>query len=46
LEELLALSDSICVMYRGQITSPMARKDVTIQQLGLMMAGQGFQDAA
>ena len=46
LDELLALSDSVCVMYRGQLTSPMDRKQVTVQTLGLMMAGQGFQHAA
>ena len=42
LDELLALSDRICVMYRGQLSNPMARADVSIQQIGLMMAGQGF----
>jgi general nucleoside transport system ATP-binding protein len=46
LEELLALSDSVCVMHKGQITSPMARNSVTVQKLGLMMAGQGFSHAA
>jgi general nucleoside transport system ATP-binding protein len=46
LEELLTLSDSICVMHKGQITTPMGRRDVTVQRLGMMMAGQGFQHAA
>jgi general nucleoside transport system ATP-binding protein len=46
LDELLSLSDSICVMYRGTLSTPMPRSQVTVQQLGLMMAGQGLRDAA
>ena len=46
LDELLALSDRVVVMYRGRMSAPMARRDVTIRHLGLMMAGQGFADAA
>ncbi len=42
LDELLALSDSISVMYRGQLSAPVARAEATIAALGLMMAGQGF----
>ncbi|MBC8038820.1 MAG: ABC transporter ATP-binding protein [Rhizobiales bacterium] len=43
LDELLSLADRIAVIYRGSLSSPMPRRDVTIQQLGLMMAGQGFE---
>jgi general nucleoside transport system ATP-binding protein len=46
LDELLSLSDSICVMYRGKLSTPMPRSQVSVQQLGLMMAGQGLRDAA
>ena len=46
LDELLALSDNICVMYRGQLSASMLRAEVTIQKLGLMMAGQGLANAA
>ena len=42
LDELLALSDRLAVMYRGQLSEPMPRGGVSIQRLGLMMAGQGF----
>ncbi len=42
LDELLALSDKLAVMYRGQVSALLPRAEVTIQQLGLMMAGQGF----
>jgi ABC-type uncharacterized transport system ATPase subunit len=42
LDELLALSDQMAVIYQGQLSPLMARDKVTIQQLGLMMAGQGF----
>jgi ABC-type uncharacterized transport system ATPase subunit len=42
LDEILALSDRIAVIYRGRISKPQVRKDVTISGLGLMMAGHGF----
>lgn len=41
LDELLALSDRVAVMFRGQLSSPLARQDVTLHELGLMMAGHG-----
>jgi hypothetical protein len=34
------------VMYRGSLSRGMARSAVTIQELGLMMAGQGLDHAA
>jgi simple sugar transport system ATP-binding protein len=43
LDELLSLADHIAVIYRGSLSPPMARGNVTVQQLGLMMAGQGFE---
>ena len=46
LDELLALSDRVVVMYRGRMSQAMARSDVTIRQLGLMMAGHGFAGEA
>ena len=42
LDELLALSDRISVMYRGRLSAPLARAEVSIQKLGLMMSGSGF----
>lgn len=42
LDELLTLSDRIAVIYRGQLSAPMARADFSVQQIGLMMAGHGF----
>jgi hypothetical protein len=33
-------------MYRGSMSAPMARHDVTIRDLGLMMAGHGLGGAA
>jgi ABC-type uncharacterized transport system ATPase subunit len=42
LDEILALSDRISVIYRGRISTPQERKAVTIKGLGLMMAGHGF----
>jgi simple sugar transport system ATP-binding protein len=46
LDELLTLSDRVVVMYRGRISPAMARGDVTIRQLGLMMAGHRFAGEA
>ena len=44
LDEILALADRVAVIYRGRISEPLPRSKVTIQQLGLMMAGHGFRD--
>ncbi|HTN95384.1 MAG TPA: ABC transporter ATP-binding protein [Nordella sp.] len=44
LDEILALSDRVAVIYRGRISNPLPRNQVTIQELGLMMAGHGFGD--
>jgi simple sugar transport system ATP-binding protein len=46
LDELLALSDKVAVMFKGELSSPMPREAVTISSLGLLMAGQGFYHAA
>ncbi|MCC7367944.1 MAG: ABC transporter ATP-binding protein [Chloroflexi bacterium] len=39
LDELLALSDRIAVMYRGRIVASMAAAEATREGLGLLMAG-------
>jgi general nucleoside transport system ATP-binding protein len=39
LDEIMALSDRIAVMYRGQIVATVDAKAVTREQLGLWMAG-------
>ena len=43
LDEILALSDRIMVMYEGQIVSEVLREAVNIQQLGAMMAGAAVE---
>jgi ABC-type uncharacterized transport system ATPase subunit len=40
LEEILELSDRIAVIHRGRIVGEMARGDVDLERLGLMMGGQ------
>ncbi len=45
LDELLSLADRVAVMYRGKLSAPMARAAVTIERLGLMMAGHGLEGA-
>lgn len=39
LDELLALSDRIAVMYEGEVTGLIERKKVSIEDIGLMMTG-------
>jgi simple sugar transport system ATP-binding protein len=39
LDEIMALSDRIVVMYRGSIFGEVSSKDATRQKLGLLMAG-------
>jgi len=40
LEEILELSDRVAVIHRGRIVGEMARRDVDLDRLGLMMGGQ------
>ncbi|MEP9398553.1 ABC transporter ATP-binding protein [Mesorhizobium sp. KR2-14] len=47
LEEILALSDRILVMSKGQLSSPSKRGERSIRELGELMAGHGeVNDAA
>ena len=39
LDEIMALSDRIAVMYRGKIVATVDAKDATRENLGLWMAG-------
>ena len=41
LDELLALSDRLAVMYEGRIVGEMAAADSDIERLGMLMAGRG-----
>ena len=41
LDEILALSDRIVVMYEGEIVGEMAASEADLDQLGLLMAGRG-----
>ena len=41
LDEILALSDRIVVMYEGAIVGEMAASDADLERLGLLMAGRG-----
>ncbi len=40
LEELLALADTVQVLFQGQLSVPMPVEAVSLRQLGLMMSGQ------
>jgi simple sugar transport system ATP-binding protein len=44
LDELLALSDRIVVLYEGQLMGEVPTKQARIEELGLMMAGTHQQD--
>jgi simple sugar transport system ATP-binding protein len=39
---LLSLSDRIAVIYRGRLSPLRERRETTIADLGLLMAGHGF----
>jgi simple sugar transport system ATP-binding protein len=41
LDEILALSDRIGVLYRGQLVALLPRREATRERLGLLMAGGG-----
>ena len=41
LDEVLALSDTIGVIYKGQLVATMPRAEATREQLGLLMTGGG-----
>jgi simple sugar transport system ATP-binding protein len=45
LDEVMALSDRIAVMYRGQIVAVVETKNTTREQLGLWMAGAHVEAA-
>ncbi len=45
LDEVMALSDRIAVMYDGRIVGILDAKDATEKKLGIMMAGGNAQDA-
>jgi simple sugar transport system ATP-binding protein len=46
LEEILALSDRVLVMYRGQIQGEVDPATATEEQIGLLMAGARPEPAA
>jgi len=45
LDEILSLADRIVVMHRGRLSVPMARAGISIEHLGLMMAGHDLEQA-
>jgi general nucleoside transport system ATP-binding protein len=45
LDEVLALSDRIAVIYEGHIVGVVKRDEATVEQLGLMMAGVSMDEA-
>ena len=44
LDEIMALSDRIAVMYEGRIVGTMDADKVTREELGLMMAGARVEE--
>ncbi|NLD55921.1 MAG: ABC transporter ATP-binding protein [Burkholderiaceae bacterium] len=42
LDEVLALSDRLCVIHRGHLSAPFERGEKSPAEIGAMMAGQGF----
>jgi simple sugar transport system ATP-binding protein len=46
LEEILQLSDRVVVLFRGRVIGEMARADVDLEELGLLLGGAGAEAAA
>lgn len=46
LDEVMALSDVIHVLYEGHVSPPFARGSMSAKELGVWMAGGGMTDAA
>jgi ABC-type uncharacterized transport system ATPase subunit len=46
LDEVLALSDIVHVMFKGRLSAPSGRAERTIAELGELMAGHGMEVAA
>ena len=46
LDEILALSDRIAVIYEGQVMDIVPRENATPQMLGLLMAGVHPEESA
>jgi ABC-type uncharacterized transport system ATPase subunit len=44
LEEILNLSDRVAVLYEGQIVKVANVDDVTLDEIGLLMAGAGLAE--
>lgn len=44
LDEIMSLSDRIAVMYNGQIMGEVDPQQVTVEEIGLMMAGHKFDE--
>jgi ABC-type uncharacterized transport system ATPase subunit len=40
LDELMALSDRLLVIYEGEVVGEMPTEEATAERLGLLMAGQ------
>jgi general nucleoside transport system ATP-binding protein len=43
---VLALSDTVIVAYQGEVSTPSARGERTVAELGELMAGHGIGEAA
>ena len=46
LDEVMALSDRLVVMYEGSVMGRVNREDATIEQVGLLMSGVGEPESA
>lgn len=46
LDEVLALSDRVAVMYEGQLYGPLNAADIDVEAVGLLMAGSGGRSKA
>ena len=43
LDEILSISDKICVIFEGMISPVFSRNDINIDKIGLLMGGSNFE---
>ena len=46
LDEVMALSDRLVVMYEGSVMGRVSREEATVEQVGLLMSGVGVPESA
>lgn len=46
LDEIFTLADDIAVMFEGQLSTPQPAANLSVEAIGLLMGGEGFQSSS